>query len=255
MENCDVIAAGSRYVALGSSFGAGPGLRPRAADSPRGSGRSSINYAHLVAEQLGLSLTDATFSGATTADLLVAGRQPAQLDAVTPDTKLVTMTAGGNDIGYLGALTLGSVPAFLGRKKLAELLDPYTLDDRFARLRDSLTRIAARVHEQAPDARLVFVEYLAILPPAGVPANPPGERVADWGRLVAARLSDATREVAKAEGCDVLPVADFSHQHNAWSDDPWTRRFHLGLRGGAPYHPNAEGMRQIAKRLVAFLSA
>ena len=249
-----MIAAGAKYVALGSSFAAGPGLRPRVSGSPRAAGRSSVNYAHLVAEQLGLSLTDVTFSGATTADLLDAGNRLAQLDAVSADTNLVTVTVGGNDIGYLGALTLGSLPSVFGRKRLAEFLDPYTLDDRFAKLEERMTRIATRVREQAPDARLVFVEYLTILPPEGVPAIPPGDRVADWGRLVAERLSELTRAVAKAEGGEVLPVASFSRQHNAWSDTPWTRRFHLGLRDGAPYHPNYEGMRQIATRLAEHLT-
>jgi lysophospholipase L1-like esterase len=248
-----MIAVGSRYVALGSSFAAGPGLRPRAEGSPRAAGRSSVNYAHLVAEQLELALTDVTFSGATTADVLKAGKRPAQLDAVTADTELVTITIGGNDIGYLGALTLGSVPAILGPKQLAAILDPYTLDDRFDKLRDALTQIAARVREQAPDARLVFVEYLNILPPAGVPAHRPNERVAEWGRTVAARLSELTRSVAAGTGSEVLPVADFSHSHNAWSEEPWTRRFHLGLRGGAPFHPNYEGMRQVAMHLLGHL--
>ena len=249
MQNRDVtIPAGSKYVALGSSFGAGPGLTPRAPGSPRAAGRSSVNYAHLVASQLGLSLTDETFSGATAAGILES-----QVHAVDADTRLVTMTAGGNDIGYIGALALGSLPRFLGRKKLAEFLDPYTIDERFAALRESLTTIASRVREQAPDARLVFVEYLTILPPAGVPAIPPGDKVADWGRGVAERLSEVTRAVAAAEHVDVLPVADFSRQHNAWSDAPWTNKFHLTPRGGAAFHPNAEGMRQIASRLVKLL--
>ena len=97
------IPAGSRYVATGSSFAAGPGISPRAAASPRRAGRSSGNYAHLVARALGLDLHDVTYSGATTGDILrpSAAGQPAQLDAVTPDTRLVTITAGGNDVGFL----------------------------------------------------------------------------------------------------------------------------------------------------------
>lgn len=47
------LCAGSHYVALGSSFAAGPGLRPRAPGSPRLSGRSAVNYAHLTAARLG----------------------------------------------------------------------------------------------------------------------------------------------------------------------------------------------------------
>jgi hypothetical protein len=41
-----------RYVALGSSMAAGPGILPRAKGAPWGSGRSARNYAHLVAERL-----------------------------------------------------------------------------------------------------------------------------------------------------------------------------------------------------------
>jgi hypothetical protein len=81
---------------MGSSFAAGPGISPRTAASPRRAGRSSGNYAHLVARPLGLDLHDVTYSGATTGDILrpsTAG-QPAQLNAVTPDTRLVTITAG-----------------------------------------------------------------------------------------------------------------------------------------------------------------
>ena len=51
------IPAGSHYVAMGSSFAAGPGLPPRAPGSPRRAGRSAGNYAHLVASALGLDCT------------------------------------------------------------------------------------------------------------------------------------------------------------------------------------------------------
>ena len=111
------IPAGSRYVALGSSFAAGPGIPARAPGSPRRAGRSASNYAHLVARELGLDLHDVTYSGATTGDILrpSAAGQPAQLDAVTPATRLVTLTAGGNDVGYLPRLTLPACPGRCGR--------------------------------------------------------------------------------------------------------------------------------------------
>ena len=60
----------SRYVALGSSVAAGPGIRPSADGAPFRAGRSARNYPHLVAEQLGLDLVDVTYSGATTANVL-----------------------------------------------------------------------------------------------------------------------------------------------------------------------------------------
>src|SRR5438067_9178958 len=72
-------------VALGSSFAAGPGIRPIA---DRAAGRSERNYAHLLAERLGAGLTDLTVSGATTATILeqsqrtLRHRFPPQLSGV-----------------------------------------------------------------------------------------------------------------------------------------------------------------------------
>ena len=91
-------AAGAKYVALGSSYAAGPGI-------PTQSGgvctRSSHNYANLVAAKLKLSLVDVSCSGATTANVLTTSQGTnSQIDAVTSDTSLVTFTVGGNDIGY-----------------------------------------------------------------------------------------------------------------------------------------------------------
>jgi lysophospholipase L1-like esterase len=92
-------AAGAKYVALGSSYAAGPGI-------PTQSGgvctRSSHNYANLVAAKLKLSLVDVSCSGATTANVLTTSQDTnsPQIHAVTSDTSLVTFTVGGNDIGY-----------------------------------------------------------------------------------------------------------------------------------------------------------
>jgi hypothetical protein len=60
MPEPDTVSTGARYVALGSSLAAGPGVGRRAPGSPRRAGRSSANYAHLVARRLGLQLEDVT---------------------------------------------------------------------------------------------------------------------------------------------------------------------------------------------------
>ncbi len=257
----EVSAKSGRYVALGSSFAAGPGLMPRAEGSPRRSGRSAANYAHLLAAHLGLALDDVSFSGATTSDILAPNGRgfPAQLDSVRADTELVTMTAGGNDVGYLPALTGDSLPYPFSRlprvkHNVAEAIDPRTLDERFDRLERNLTAIVRRIRDQAPDARVVLVDYLTILPPdPAVATGPLSASVADGGRHVADRLGRTTEAVASAEGCTFLPVGEASRDHHAWAVEPWTRRFHLSLRGGAPYHPNADGMRAIAGMLADLL--
>src|ERR1700734_1928523 len=168
------IPAGSRYVAMGSSFAAGPGLPVRVPGSPRRAGRSASNYAHLAARALGLDLHDVTYSGATTGDILrpSAAGQAAQLDAVTPATRLVTITAGGNDVGYLPRLTLASLPWPLPalpnvRARVARYGDQAATDERFAQLERNLATIGNRLRGRAPDCRVLFVDYLTILPPPG----------------------------------------------------------------------------------------
>ena len=94
--------AGARYVALGSSYASAPGLGRPIPGSPPQAGRTDANYAHLLAGQLQLSLTDVTSSGATTDDVLWRSQygQAPQADALAPDTDLVTVTVGGNNIVY-----------------------------------------------------------------------------------------------------------------------------------------------------------
>jgi lysophospholipase L1-like esterase len=254
--------AGSRYVAMGSSFAAGPGLPTRVPGSPRRAGRSTGNYAHLVANTLGLDLHDVTFSGATTGDILSpsAAGQPAQLDAVTPGTSLVTITGGGNDVGFLPRLTLASLPWPLralprARARAAEFGDARATDERFAQLERNLAAIAGRLRERAPACRVLVVDYLTILPPDGDDRGaPPPPGIAAWGRAIAARLAVTTQAAAADSGWDYVAASAASTGHHAWSAAPWTRRFHLSLRGGAPYHPNAAGMTAVAGLVLAELA-
>ena len=200
----------------------------RAPASPRRAGRSSGNYAHLVARALGLDLHDVTYSGATTSDILgpSAAGQPAQLDAVTPATRLITITAGGNDIGYLPRLTLASLPWPLRalphiRARVAGYGDPAATDERFAQLERNLATIGHRLHDRAPACRVLFVDYLTILPPQGDdPGAPPPPEIAQWGRAIAARLATTTQAAARAAGCEYVAASAASAGHHAWSAEP-----------------------------------
>lgn len=255
------LAVGDRYVALGSSFAAGPGVGVRVPGSPRRAGRSSTNYPHLVAGRLGLELDDETFSGATTAELLAAGARGrgAQIDAVTSRTRLVTITTGGNDVGYLPGLVAASLPAASSlvpalRRARAATRDPDRLDHDLLRLEDDLTRLVREVHARAAACTVVLVGYLTVLPddPTASTAPLPAD-VAGWGREVARRLGETTARVARETGVRHADVPRLSRAHHAWSAEPWTRRFHLSLRGGAPYHPNATGMAAVAELVVSTL--
>jgi lysophospholipase L1-like esterase len=253
-----------RYVALGSSMAAGPGIRPRAEGAPLWSGRSARNYPHLVAERLSLDLVDVTFSGATTADVLAdhqRGQSP-QIAALDGSESLVTVTIGGNDVGYVPLLMVASLPHGLRRLPLlggrvAELLDRRARDRALAEVFDSLCSVGAALRRRAQGARIFFVDYLTILPPAGEPAPPLADADADLGRHVAATLERLTAEAAEATGCEVIGAAAASRPHHAWSAEPWTTtpaRLGMGRPGRpAPLHPNGAGMRAVADLVVAQL--
>jgi hypothetical protein len=236
------VSPGDRYIALGSSFAAGPRLRPHSPGSPRRAMRSSVNYAHLLAERLGLHLRDASWSGETAVQI-ADGRpgRPAQLAAVTADTRLVTLTCGGNDVGYVPRLTLASLPRPLQqpmgvRRGIAEIGD-----ERFEALACSFDRIPTGVRRRAPQATVVLVDYLTLLPPdEDTAADPLPAAVASRGRQTAEQLAAETAEAAEAAtraGCDYLTASSASRDHHARSAQPWTMGFRLSPAGVPPITP------------------
>src|SRR6478735_4981116 len=83
-------ARAANYAALGDSYAAGP-LIPNPT-LPLGCLKSNHNYPHLAAPGIGLTLRDATCSGATTADMTNPqnvepdGPNPPQLNSVDSTT-------------------------------------------------------------------------------------------------------------------------------------------------------------------------
>jgi lysophospholipase L1-like esterase len=179
--------AGSTYVALGDSYAAGFGL-PAPATPARpafpGCAQTTLSYPHLLAAQLSLQLTDASCSGATTADFFApqevdGPHPPAQLDvvrALQPD--LVTVTIGGNDLSFTsiaqtclaaspaGPLflhpTFASCSAFFGSPR-GSTADPFA---RLAGVGAKVGAAVAAVRVAAPHARIVVIGYPAISPDA-----------------------------------------------------------------------------------------
>lgn len=252
-----------RYVALGSSMAAGPGIPPRAPGSPRAAMRSSRNYPHLLADELSLDLVDVTYSGATTAHLLTDRQNgaPPQVTALDGTEDLVTVTIGGNDIAYVPGLYVATLPGAVrllpivgGRMR--DLLDPARRELALETVADSLVAVGERVRELSPRARVLFVDYLTLLPRAGEKSPPLKKEHADLARHLADRLAELTAKAAAATGCEVVRVADASRDHHAWSADPWTTGATLPLPGRPlAYHPTAAGMRAVAAMVGDHLQA
>ncbi|MCW1820103.1 MULTISPECIES: SGNH/GDSL hydrolase family protein [Mycolicibacterium] len=248
-----------RYVALGSSMAAGPGIKPSAQGAPWQAGRSARNYPHLVAGRLGLDLTDVTYSGATTAHVLTDRQNgaPPQIDALDGTEGLVTVTIGGNDVGYVPQLMAAALPRFTRSlpvvgQRLRGLLDPAARAEALAEVADSLVTVGREIRRRAPRARVLFVDYLTLLPPEGVAASPLSEADAALGRRVASELERLTGAAAAQTDCGWVRAAQASLAHHAWSAQPWTTRPGLPWPGrAAPLHPNAAGMRAVADLVVA----
>ena len=239
--------AGGRYVSMGSSYAAGLGVPPYQDGAPARCTRSTRNYASQLAARRGLDLVDVGCSGARTSAILQPwGELPAQIDAVTADTALVTVTIGGNDIGLVGGL-YGASCRQRGETSCAPATTPTEAD--YAALKTAMASIVAAIRERAPKARIVLVEYPAILPPQGAcAATPLTEADADAARTKAARLLSITREAAAAGGASVIAAAEFSRGHDACAVEPWMNGY-PAPPGGAPYHPNLAAMTAIAEAL------
>jgi lysophospholipase L1-like esterase len=245
-----------QYVAMGSSYAAGPGILPIVPASPLRCARSNENYAHILAREQGLSLIDVTCSGATTVDVIKGGQfgLPPQLDAVTPATELVTVTIGGNDVFYMANLIGLSCQRLSAVGGNCPVRADSEVEMRFAGLADSLREVVAGARRRSPQVRVVFVNYFTVLPEHGTceRAGLTGAQ-ADHMRAVAARLAAITRQVAKESGAGLLDVAALSRGHDTCSPDPWV----LGARREPgnlipPFHPTRAAMRAVGDALNAY---
>ena len=109
---------------------------------------------------------------------------PPQVDALDGSEHLVTVTIGGNDVGYVPLLFAATAPPLLRAlpvigNALRELLDPAAREGALATIGASLREVGQAVRTRAPQARIMFVDYLTLLPPAGTPAPPLPDDVAD----------------------------------------------------------------------------
>lgn len=248
---------GGLYVAMGSSMAAGPGLGHPKTGTPARCTRSYQNYPTLLAEKLLLTLVDQSCSGATTEHILGAWNElPAQIDAVTPDTKLVTVTIGGNDLNYVSNLMAASCGED-GKMEIAgHSFDcpPRRLpsEDDYARVESNLREIASQIKQRAPQATLAFVEYLRLVPNTLCAATPISEADAVDSRQIAQRLADITEKVAKESRAVLVPVHKFSEEHTPCDKEPWVVGLPAGYDGseGAPWHPNATGMWLVANGII-----
>lgn len=244
------------YVSLGSSFAAGTALGGVKPDTPERCGRSPANYATLLASRLGLELTDMACGGATTAHILGPWNElPPQINAVTPGTRLVTITIGGNDLGYVRNLVAASCdPAqgiSLGSRTLScpTIKEPTEAD--YARTEENLRLIARTVKQRAPGARLIFIQYVRLVPDTACSGLKLSSGGAAITRSIGQRLAKLTARAAEAEGAEVLAADRLSVGHTPCAKHPWSAGPQpTGPAANAPWHPNMAGHAALAEALA-----
>jgi lysophospholipase L1-like esterase len=258
-------------AALGSSFASGPGIPPFA---QRRAGRSERNYAHLTAAALGASLIDASVSGATTETILTAaqgtgrGRFAPQIESINSadELDLVTITVGGNDLGYVGSMLQTAFTAWMSSRPVARLLLRHRVGDpiesvtpqRVAAAAAGLIAVVEEAARRAPHARILLVDYLTIIGPLTEPSRTAPFTVDELAgfRAVGAELTSAFETAARESVAEFIPMAALSTDHAVGSADPWVTGFTFGVRArdGAPFHPNAAGMQAVSTAILQHLS-
>jgi lysophospholipase L1-like esterase len=257
----------AHYVALGDSYTAGPGIPNQTADSG-GCGRSDHNYPHLVAAALAVDrFTDVSCGSATTADMAQQQALPggltnvAQLDALSPDTDLVTLGIGGNDIGF-GEIILTCAAHSLLLPVTAPCRHHYTRhgDELGRRIAETAPKVAAvlgAIRERAPAARVLVVGYPVILPASGPgcwPLMPVAVGDVAWLRTVQAGLNTMLAEQAAAAGATFVDTYTSSKGHDVCRlpGEKWVEGV-LPTAPASPVHPNALGMANTAREVLAAL--
>ncbi|MDG4859911.1 SGNH/GDSL hydrolase family protein [Streptomyces sp. T-3] len=252
------------YVALGDSYSAASGNFPLDPAAPLLCARSTVNYPHVIARRTGARLTDVSCGGAQTKDF--AGSQypgvAPQLDAVRSDTRLVTMTIGGNDNNtFIGAIVACGSAGLLSGGKGSPCKDLYgsTFDDKI----DSSTYPAVKaalnaVRAKAPQARIAIIGYPWIVPAKADRScfvkMPVAEGDVPYLRNLQGHLNEVIERAAAETGTTFVDMATASEGHDACAPigTRWIEPVlpHASL---AVVHPNALGETAMAEQTVGAL--
>jgi lysophospholipase L1-like esterase len=223
------LAAPQSYVALGDSYSSGVGTNSYTLNS--GCKRSVYAYPYLYTQtHPGTSLSFVACSGARTTDLLAT-----QVQAVTSTTTLVTMTVGGNDIGFADLIyqcTLADCSAALDS----------TRANLESRLGGSLDNVYSTVKSRAAfGATIIVLGYPKVFSTVGCFGT---LGISSTERTKANALADSLDQLiathAAAKGVTYKDPTGAFTGHAVCSSSAWLNGLNL-FNTGESYHPNRSG--------------
>ncbi|MCC3770510.1 SGNH/GDSL hydrolase family protein [Streptomyces sp. UNOC14_S4] len=257
-------AADGHYVALGDSFTSGPRI-PTVVNVK--CQRSDVNYPSLTHKALSaVDFTDVSCGAAKTDDMWEpqpGTDNPAQLTAVTPDTTLVTLGIGGNDIGFGGIIARCTyawprpIPTDNPCQRYFEQSGSDELQRRIDATAPKVADVLRAVHKRAaPGARVVLVGYPSIIGP-DVEGCRQSLRIANgdqpYLRDTLHSLNAMLHREAEMNNALYVDTTAVTTGHDACQ--PFENRYVEGLytrpeRPALFVHPNAAGERAMADAVL-----
>ncbi|TCN34679.1 lysophospholipase L1-like esterase [Kribbella orskensis] len=226
------------YDALGDSYASGYGVPPYEA-----CGRSQSAYAVQLNGRMKIDLDDVVAcAGATTASLVAGG----QLNALDDDTDLVTISIGGNDIGWSTAVVacLGGTDAQCAGGLAATSGRVTTV------LPGLLDSVYSQVSARAPEAHVVVTGYPRLFSPeygAFLAVSAPEQEALNDG---ADLLNGVIAEAAAEHGFQFVDVTKRFLGHGVNAPDAWV----LGPFDPGAFHPNTAGYEAYTAALTASIN-
>lgn len=218
------------YAALGDSYSSGVGAPGQTGTCSR----SPNAYAPLWADEHDpASFTFVACAGATTADL-----REDQLSALGTGTDLVSLTIGGNDIGFADVIVtckFGTDAACITAVDEALVtLEEVTADD--------LAETFAEVTDAAPNAEVVVLGYPLLFDTSSSSCGIGGISLTKRKKLNegATELNAVIRAEAQAAGVTWSDVTDEFAGHGICGASPWLNGLTV-IPVTDSYHPNAAG--------------
>jgi lysophospholipase L1-like esterase len=262
----DADAAGTvAYVALGDSYTSAPFT---GASTSVFCAQSNNNYPHLVAAAIQPgAFSDVSCAGAVTDDMTGTqtnnsglGANPPQFGALTPDTTLVTIGIGGNDVELIDDI-LECFSLDLLRPTGSACQDNYTaggvnqISEMIDATAPKLAAVYRGIHARSPQARVLAVGYPAVLPVDGTgcwPLTPlsPGD-VSFLASMVVA-LNGMIATVAAANNVEYVDTYAPTIGYDVCQ--PFGRAGFTAILAtsgiSAPLHPNALGEQVMAGAVI-----
>ncbi|MBT1254203.1 SGNH/GDSL hydrolase family protein [Rhodococcus erythropolis] len=265
VSHAETHASPIQYVALGDSAAAGPLVTEQDSSAP-GCLRSLDNYPSVVAQRLGAHLTDVTCSSARSANVTdtaqstFSGQVPPQETALGPDTDLVTITIGANDISLFPTVLscVNPLPEPTG----TSCRDKFTAGgvDQQRQLVENASAgwssMLESVRDRAPSARIVVIGYGTYIAADGCPGTQPfWPRDADYLQSVIDYGNTVMAATAARHGVEYIDITEATAGHDICTD-PATA-YYTGIvptQPAVPLHPTAAGMQAIGKTVADALS-